>query len=62
MKYHVHQSAPHVVEHSSARHAWGFKLAHDKHDTRAIQEWLGHKNIQHTTRYIELTAHRFRDF
>src|SRR4051794_6768806 len=37
------------------RHACGFALAHDRHDTRAIQEWLGHRNIQHTT-------HRFKDF
>ncbi len=27
----------------------------------AIQEWLGHCNVQHTTRYIELTSKRFRD-
>ena len=38
------------------RHACGFKLAHDGHDTRAIQEWLGHRNIQHATRYTELTT------
>jgi site-specific recombinase XerD len=44
------------------RHACGFKLAHDGHDTRALQEWLGHRNIQNTTRYTELTARRFRDF
>jgi type 1 fimbriae regulatory protein FimB/type 1 fimbriae regulatory protein FimE len=48
---------PHML-----RHACGFKLAHDGHDTRAIQEWLGHRNIQHTTRYTELTTKRFRDF
>ena len=48
---------PHML-----RHGCGFALAHDRHDTRAIQEWLGHRNIQHTTRYTELTAHRFRDF
>ena len=48
---------PHML-----RHACGFKLAHDGHDTRAIQEWLGHRNIQHTTRYTELTTRRFRDF
>ncbi len=48
---------PHML-----RHACGFALAHDRHDTRAIQEWLGHRNIQHTTRYTELTSHRFRDF
>jgi type 1 fimbriae regulatory protein FimB/type 1 fimbriae regulatory protein FimE len=44
------------------RHACGYKLAHDGHDTRAIQEWLGHRNIQHTTRYTELTTKRFKDF
>jgi site-specific recombinase XerD len=38
------------------RHACGFKLANDGHDTRAIQEWIGHRNIQHTTRYTELTT------
>jgi integrase len=48
---------PHML-----RHGCGFKLAHDGHDTRAIQEWLGHRNIQHTTRYTELTTRRFRDF
>jgi len=48
---------PHML-----RHACGFALAHARHDTRAIQEWLGHRNIQHTTRYTELTTHRFKDF
>jgi integrase len=48
---------PHML-----RHACGFALAHDRHDTRAVQEWLGHRNIQHTTRYTELTSHRFKDF
>jgi len=32
------------------------------HDTRALQAWLGHKNIQHTVRYTELAPDRFRDF
>src|SRR5215218_4179124 len=37
---------PHML-----RHGCGFALANSgKHDTRAIQEWLGHRNIQHTTR------------
>ena len=44
------------------RHACGFALTNGKHDTRAIQEWLGHRNVQHTTRYTELTTHRFKDF
>jgi integrase len=29
---------------------------------RALQAWLGHKNIQHTVRYTALSPHRFRDF
>ena len=33
-----------------------------RHDTRAIQEWLSHRNIQYTSRYTELTTHRFKDF
>jgi hypothetical protein len=32
------------------------------HDTRALQAWLGHKNIQHTVRYTELSSGRFKDF
>jgi len=31
----------------------GSKLTNDGHDTRAIQHYLGHKNIQHTVRYTE---------
>ncbi|MEX3694445.1 tyrosine-type recombinase/integrase [Paraburkholderia sp. BR14263] len=48
---------PHML-----RHATGYKLANDGHDTRAIQHYLGHRNIQHTTRYTELASDRFRDF
>jgi len=48
---------PHML-----RHATGYKLANDGHDTRAIQHYLGHKNIQHTVRYTELAANRFKDF
>ena len=32
---------PHML-----RHACGYKLANDGHDTRALQHYLGHKNIQ----------------
>ena len=28
------------------RHTCGYKLANDGHDTRAIQAYLGHRNIQ----------------
>jgi hypothetical protein len=38
------------------------KLANDGHDTRALQAWLGHRNIQHTVRYTELAPDRFKDF
>src|SRR4029450_7395948 len=48
---------PHML-----RHACGFKLANARHDTRALQPYLGHKNIQHTVRYTELSPDRFRDF
>jgi type 1 fimbriae regulatory protein FimE len=53
---------PFPVHPHMPRHACGHKLAHDGHDTRALQEWLGHSNIQHTTRYTELTIRRFKDF
>ena len=32
------------------------------HDTRALQAYLGHKNIQHTARYTELAPDWFKDF
>jgi len=48
---------PHML-----RHACGFKLANDGQDTRAVQHYLGHKNIQHTVRYTELSAARFNEF
>jgi len=44
------------------RHACGYALANKGHDTRAIQDWLGHRSIQHTVRYTELTPARFKDF
>ena len=48
---------PHML-----RHGTGYKLANEGHDTRAIQHYLGHKNIQHTVRYTQLSSIRFRDF
>ena len=53
---------PFTVHPHMLRHACGFKLANDGHDTRALQHYLGHKNIQHTVRYTELSPDRFRDF
>jgi type 1 fimbriae regulatory protein FimB/type 1 fimbriae regulatory protein FimE len=51
------QAHPHML-----RHACGYKLANDGHDTRAIQQYLGHKNISHTVRYTELAPQRFSNF
>jgi integrase len=44
------------------RHGCGYALANAGHDTRAIQDWLGHRSIQHTVRYTELSPTRFKDF
>jgi type 1 fimbriae regulatory protein FimB/type 1 fimbriae regulatory protein FimE len=48
---------PHML-----RHAAGFKLANDGHDTRAIQHYLGHRKIQNTVRYTEMAPDRFKGF
>jgi len=53
MPFPVH---PHML-----RHGCGYALANAGHDTRALQAWLGHKNIQHTVRYTELAPDRFID-
>jgi hypothetical protein len=37
----------------------GYKLANDRHDTRAIQAYLGYRNIQNTARYTALAPQRF---
>ena len=44
------------------RHACGFKLANDGIDTRSLQAYLGHSNIQNTTRYTALASGRFKNF
>jgi type 1 fimbriae regulatory protein FimB/type 1 fimbriae regulatory protein FimE len=44
------------------RHACGYALATTGHDTRRIQDWLGYRSIQHTTRYTQLSAAPFKDF
>ena len=48
---------PHML-----RHACGYKLVNDGHDVRMIQQYLGHKNIQHTVRYTTLSADCFKYF
>ena len=48
---------PHVL-----RHACGFELANEGHDTRSLQHYLGHKSIAHTVRYTEMAPGRFKGF
>jgi integrase len=54
MQFLIH---PHML-----RHGCGYALANAGHDTRALQAWLGHRNIQHTVRYTELAPDRFKNF
>jgi integrase len=53
MQFLVH---PHML-----RHGCGYALANAGHDTRALQAWLGHKNIQHTVRYTELAPEEWTE-
>lgn len=49
---------PHMLRHST-----GFYLASERReDTRAIQAYFGHKNINHTVRYTQLASNRFNNF
>ena len=52
--YRVH---PHML-----RHACGFALARAGHDSRRLQDYLGHKSINSTVRYTELDSSKFDDF
>lgn len=45
---------PHMLKHSC-----GYYLADKGYDTRLIQEYLGHKNIQNTVRYTQTNSKRF---
>jgi integrase len=47
---------PHML-----RHACGFQLVNQGTDTRTLQAYLGHRNIQHTVRYTELSPTRFKN-
>jgi type 1 fimbriae regulatory protein FimB/type 1 fimbriae regulatory protein FimE len=48
---------PHML-----RHACGYALAAKGHDTRAIQQYLGHRSITSTAVYTALSPTRFKDF
>ena len=53
---------PFPVHPHQLRHACGHYLAACGHDTRAIQDYLGHKNIHHTVRYTQMSPQRFENF
>ena len=53
---------PFLVHSHMLRHSYGYKLANDGQDTRAIQHYLGHRSIASTVRYTALAADRFRNF
>jgi type 1 fimbriae regulatory protein FimE len=46
---------PHML-----RHGCGFYFANQGKDTRSLQGYLGHKNIQHTVLYTELSKDRYK--
>lgn len=51
---------PFSVHAHMLRHATGYYLANRGTDTRTIQSYLGHNNIQHTVRYTDLASTRFQ--
>jgi type 1 fimbriae regulatory protein FimB/type 1 fimbriae regulatory protein FimE len=53
---------PITVNPHALRHACGFKLAADGHDTRSLSHYLGHRSLQSTERYTAQSPSRFKDF
>lgn len=53
---------PFPVHPHQLRHACGYYLASQGHDTRAIQDYLGHQNIHHTVHYTQMSPQRFENF
>ena len=51
LAFHVH---PHML-----RHGCGYALANRGYDLRLIQDYLGHRDPKHTTRYTRTAAGRF---
>jgi type 1 fimbriae regulatory protein FimB/type 1 fimbriae regulatory protein FimE len=51
---------PFTVHPHMLRHTCGYLLTAAGYSTRMVQDWLGHRNIQHTVRYSELDPDRFR--
>jgi type 1 fimbriae regulatory protein FimB len=58
-KYGELADLPVAVHPHMLRHACGFALADQGADTRLIQDYLGHRNIQHTVIYTATNPARF---
>jgi len=58
-KYSAAASLPLRAHPHMLRHACGFALADQGADTRLIQDYLGHRNIQHTVKYTATNPARF---
>jgi type 1 fimbriae regulatory protein FimB len=58
-KYSELAALPFLAHPHMLRHACGFALADQGADTRLIQDYLGHRNIQHTVRYTASNPARF---
>jgi type 1 fimbriae regulatory protein FimB len=58
-KYSKVAAVPFLAHPHMLRHACGFALADQGADTRLIQDYLGHRNIQHTVRYTASNPARF---
>jgi type 1 fimbriae regulatory protein FimB len=52
-------SLPLIAHPHMLRHACGYALADQGADTRLIQDYLGHRNIQHTVKYTATNPARF---
>jgi type 1 fimbriae regulatory protein FimB/type 1 fimbriae regulatory protein FimE len=52
----------HRVHPHQLRHACGYVLANHGTDTGTLQDYLGHRNIQHTVRYTRLWESKFKKF
>jgi type 1 fimbriae regulatory protein FimB len=58
-KYSEAVALPFLAHPHMLRHACGFALADQGADTRLIQDYLGHRNIQHTIGYTAANPARF---
>lgn len=57
-----HSNIPFRIHPHMFRHACGFYLANKGVDTRAIQEYLGHRDISNTVVYTDTAPNRFNNF